>query len=202
MPAFTSFLNLYKPGGGSSGLITPDEVVDIDRLNSNSDLIDTYAAGWGQPSARNHQFYGPVSGMAGVTGMKRGDTYKESDGNFKLWEYNGSSWVVQDTGWTLCTAYDANWLIEANYSYRALSVRRVGKQVTISGTFRRLNNPIAHGDIGAVVPEGFRPSSRELIGSALPNIPETSVEVNGNIDFFGGSDVIGAYALFGSWFLD
>jgi hypothetical protein len=202
MPAFTSFLNLYKPGGGSSGLILPDEVVDIDRINANSDLIDAYAAGWGQASARNHQFYGPVSGMAGITGMKRGDTYKESDGTFKLWEYDGSAWVVRDTGWTLCTAFDANWKVSSNFSYRALSVRRVGKQVSISGTIRRLTGTIEHGYIGAVVPVGFRPAVRELIGSALPNIPEVSVETNGNIDFWSGSDVSGAYALFGSWLLD
>ena len=44
MPASTPFLGLYKPGGGSTGLITPDEVVDIDRLNTNSDLIDAFAA--------------------------------------------------------------------------------------------------------------------------------------------------------------
>ena len=43
MPASTPFLGLYKPGGGSSGLITPDEVVDIDRLNTNADLIDASA---------------------------------------------------------------------------------------------------------------------------------------------------------------
>lgn len=40
MPAFTPNLNLYKPGGGSTGTIVPDEVVDIDRLNQNSDIID------------------------------------------------------------------------------------------------------------------------------------------------------------------
>lgn len=39
MPGFTSRLNLYKPGGGSSGVI-PDEVVDVDRINDNSDKID------------------------------------------------------------------------------------------------------------------------------------------------------------------
>lgn len=39
MPGFTSRLNLYKPGGGSSGII-PDEVVDIDKINDNSDIID------------------------------------------------------------------------------------------------------------------------------------------------------------------
>lgn len=40
MPAFTTRLGLYKPGGGSTGLITPDEIIDIDKLNSNSDKID------------------------------------------------------------------------------------------------------------------------------------------------------------------
>lgn len=40
MPAFTPNLNLYKPGGGSTGTILPDEVVDIDRINQNSDIID------------------------------------------------------------------------------------------------------------------------------------------------------------------
>lgn len=44
MPAYTPFLNLYKPGGGSSGTILPDEVADIDRLNANADLLDAFAA--------------------------------------------------------------------------------------------------------------------------------------------------------------
>lgn len=43
MPAFTPNLNLYKPGGGSTGLITPDEVVDVDRFNQNFDLLDAFA---------------------------------------------------------------------------------------------------------------------------------------------------------------
>lgn len=43
MSAFTPFLNLYKPGGGSSGTITPDEVADVDRLNADFDIIDAFA---------------------------------------------------------------------------------------------------------------------------------------------------------------
>lgn len=43
MPSFTPNLNLYLPGGGSSGTITPDEVVDIDRLNQNAQLLDGFA---------------------------------------------------------------------------------------------------------------------------------------------------------------
>jgi len=39
MPAYTSRANLYKPGGGSSGVI-PDEPLDVDKLNDNADKID------------------------------------------------------------------------------------------------------------------------------------------------------------------
>lgn len=41
MPAFTENLNLYLAGGGSTGTITPDEVVDIDRINQNFRALDT-----------------------------------------------------------------------------------------------------------------------------------------------------------------
>lgn len=98
MPAFTNFLGLYKPGGGSTGLILPDEVVDIDRINSNMDAIDLFAKGWGQSADRNHQFYGPAASLAGVTGMKLGDTYQESDGNKVLWKYDGSNWITNEGG--------------------------------------------------------------------------------------------------------
>lgn len=40
MPAFTTKLSLYKPGGGSTGTITPDETADIDKINDDLDIID------------------------------------------------------------------------------------------------------------------------------------------------------------------
>jgi hypothetical protein len=40
MSALTTRLGLYKPGGGLTGLITPDEVADIDKINSNMDKLD------------------------------------------------------------------------------------------------------------------------------------------------------------------
>lgn len=44
MGSNTPKLGLYKPGGGSTGLNGSDEVVDIDRINQNFDLIDSYAS--------------------------------------------------------------------------------------------------------------------------------------------------------------
>lgn len=43
MVQYTGKLNLYKPGGGLTGTNTPDETADIDKLNSNFDLIDAAA---------------------------------------------------------------------------------------------------------------------------------------------------------------
>lgn len=40
MGEYTNRAGLYLPGGGSTGQITPDEVVDIDKLNDNFRKID------------------------------------------------------------------------------------------------------------------------------------------------------------------
>lgn len=40
MGDLTTKLSLYLPGGGSSGLILPDEIIDIDRINDNMRKID------------------------------------------------------------------------------------------------------------------------------------------------------------------
>ena len=98
MPASTPFLGLYKPGGGSTGLITPDEVVDIDRLNTNADLIDAFAKSYGPATERSRQLYGPAASLGSVSGMKLGDTYQESDGNKVLWKYDGTNWVTNEGG--------------------------------------------------------------------------------------------------------
>ena len=44
MGSNTPKLGLYKPGGGSTGLNGTDEVVDVDLINQNFDLIDSYAS--------------------------------------------------------------------------------------------------------------------------------------------------------------
>jgi hypothetical protein len=45
MSANTSRLGLVKPGGGSTGVITPADIVDIDVLNANADKIDAAVGG-------------------------------------------------------------------------------------------------------------------------------------------------------------
>lgn len=102
MGATTPNIGLYKPGGGSSGLIVPDEVADVDRLNGNFDLIDAFAGSvqtW--QTARNKTvkaYYGLASERATLPGpLGTGDTYQETDGQKLFWWYDGAAWVHRDT---------------------------------------------------------------------------------------------------------
>ena len=102
MSATTPFLNLYKPGGGSTGLIVPDEVVDVDRFNTNFDSIDA----WAQTTdtfrlaqlTRGQQYRGLTANIGSVTSPVKGDTYQETDLLLRKWEYDGSNWVTGDNG--------------------------------------------------------------------------------------------------------
>ena len=102
MAATTPFLNLYKPGGGSTGLIVPDEVVDVDRFNTNFDSIDA----WAQTTdtfrlaqlTRGQQYRGLAANIGAVTSPAKGDTYQETDGSFRKWEYDGTTWISAENG--------------------------------------------------------------------------------------------------------
>lgn len=80
MPAYTTVLGLYKPGGGSTGQIPVDEPVDIDKLNSNFDRIDG-AVGLGYWSTSTR----PIAPYVGQIGLNTtSDVYER---------WNGVAWV-------------------------------------------------------------------------------------------------------------
>ena len=99
MSETTDFLQLVKPGGGSTGLITPPDRVDIDVLNDNSQKIDDWAEKIGNNFNRSFAYYGPAANIGSVTpAPKDGDTYQESDGNKILWKRVGGAWVTNEGG--------------------------------------------------------------------------------------------------------
>ena len=79
MGAITPILGLYKPGGGSTGTITPDETADIDRLNENFDAIDEWAGTVNEKTtiATNSEIDAGTNNTHIVTpaGLKRGSPY-------------------------------------------------------------------------------------------------------------------------------
>lgn len=108
MPAYTPFLNMYLPGGGTLGIGGDDEVADIDKINQNFQALDTFASSWGQAANRNHQFYGSAAAIGTVSGMKIGDTYQEIDGNKYLKFYDGDSWEVSPSNHIFGQAFKLN----------------------------------------------------------------------------------------------
>ena len=109
MPAYTAHLNMYLPGGGSLGIGGDDEPADIDKVNQNFQKIDD----WAEDSdvrfgtletfrtaqiSRNQQFTGLTADMASVSGMKTGDTYRETDLLKRVWFFDGTNWVFPGDG--------------------------------------------------------------------------------------------------------
>lgn len=120
MAETTDFLELVLPGGGSTGLITPPDRVDIDVLNDNFRKINTWAKLIGEREDRLFNFRGPASSIGSVAGMVRGDTYQETDGNFVFWRYDGANWVSNENGaYLIRPASVTNGVINADGSVTA-----------------------------------------------------------------------------------
>lgn len=77
----TSRLGLYLPGGGSTGLITPDEPADIDKINDNMQKIDADAGAYVCTSSTR-----PAAPYAGKT------IYETDTKNYRVWNSSTSNW--------------------------------------------------------------------------------------------------------------
>ena len=201
MPAYTPFLSLYKMGGGSTGLITPDETVDVDRINQNMDAIDSNASSWGNPAQRNHQFYGSAAGLASVTGMKRGDTYQESDGSFQTWVYNGSAWVKG-----LAVAGSA--VAAGSYTIGTNRLYRVGRVVN-SQIYVSKSTDFGTAELAVTIPTDFRPMEEYTVPAVLYTagygviVSAIQVATNGEVKVNLTASAGARYGFItGSWVID
>lgn len=82
MSALTTKLQLYKPGGGLSGLITPDEIADIDRINSDFDIIDA-----------NTGFRNVTSGTRPLTPYDGLPIYETDTKKIGIWNNAAGQWL-------------------------------------------------------------------------------------------------------------
>jgi len=149
MPAYTTHLNLYLPGGGSLGIGGDDEEADIDKINQNMQALDAWSAtsdtrftgleGFQTTqTGRNQQFSGTAANLGSVTGMKRGDTYQETDDNFQKWEYDGSNWLLAMNGMYLiypATVAGTGVSIDAATGEVVFAAATPASGITINGIF-------------------------------------------------------------------
>ena len=138
MARFTTKLALYKPGGGASGIILPDEAADIDKINSNMDSID---AALGFPICTSTTR--PASPFIGQ-GIFETDTQR-----IRFW--NGTTWVATNAergNAALFTAADVtvmNLLVSPNVIAGDLCNLQTTNQIyRFTGTVWQITTPTCH----------------------------------------------------------
>lgn len=119
-----------------------------------------------------------------------------------------ASWAYvagTDTGWVACTRFDENWSVNAVGGYAALSVRRLGKRVSLRGVMRwNSTQSTSPGFQGAVVPPDFRPPVRSPLSVFAQSLIEVSLAANGEIALGVGNHTPGPrdFVLSGEWWVD
>lgn len=96
MGAFTTRLALYKPGGGLSGTIVPDEIADIDKINADLDAIDA-AIG----------FRNVTSGTRPVAPYDGQSIYETDTTRIRIWNQTAGQWLAPGTERGVGTIYYA-----------------------------------------------------------------------------------------------
>lgn len=125
----TTRVGLYKPGGGSSGVITPDEAADIDKINGNSDRIDEVI---GAPLYASSNLPG---GGVRFDGM----IILESDTNLiKVFKEDGATWVIPVGGGLVVADLDALPAASARPNVRAYVASLKCDFISLSGTWTQV----------------------------------------------------------------
>lgn len=193
----TPNLDLYLPGGGSTGLIVPDETADIDPLNENFRKIDTAV---GDPDEQNRQWYGPAADIATLpVSPKDGDTYRESDGSKRLWIRLAGVWVSNEGGAYLIrpTVSGADLTVEPDGSLKfaataaggvhiedCFSDRFQNYQIIIEGTHPGNSSIQFQMRVGGVT---TTPGGTDYKNQYLYNVGTTPTAVQNDIGFFATS---------------
>lgn len=120
MGSYTTRAGLYKPGGGSTGQITPDEVADIDKINGNSDIIDLLLGARNIPSASSYAgtFDGDLvyTRDTGILHM-----YSATEGKLVVPKFPGASRFIgtkaQRDAYTSPTLGDSWYDVDDTYTY-------------------------------------------------------------------------------------
>lgn len=142
--ATTSPDSIYYPT--ASDQIAPLETAfatlasSVQGALTNSRAIKSYR--WANNAARTAQ-----------TGMAKNDRGYQSDTD-ALYTYNGTTWVVDDTGWLALPSQSGNFTFDNNAAYR-----RMGKVVYLRGQISKKTGNIANGDAFFTMPAGLRPAN-------------------------------------------
>src|SRR6478735_8690853 len=136
-----------------------DSVQDaLDVIHANADRVTNY---WGPAASK------PAT-------AKVGDTYQESDSGKRLWNYDGTAWVLYDSGWVNLTT-TGGWTTSSGVTLA--QIRRIGPMVYLTGELWAGTS----GTQAALIPAEFRPKGRFTVwvgrGSASVGTEQYAVSV-------------------------
>ena len=173
------------------GIWTPDDSTAYNLPVDLAAMADTVQSALNNVrTSGNQQFYGPASDIGAVTGMKRGDTYQESDGNFITWRYSGTNWITDETGSYLIRPSAVTGSASASIDSRGrvqLAAVSPGSTIKIEGLFSsRFLNYQVRGVWPSKPSVGGSPRVTGLVGSTPITATSYSTALQG---FIGGTRV-------------
>lgn len=158
----TEFLDLVQPAGG--------EAVEVRVINENMDKIDEWAATVGSQGTRARAFKGPTTDRATIVPTPGvGDTYLETDGDRRLWEFDGANWLSASNGLYLITptAVSGTGVSKVNGRVVAAAANEIIIDGVFTSRFRRylVVIDIDSASVAGVVNAQFRAAAATLAGN-------------------------------------
>lgn len=130
-------------------------------------------------SGVNQQFYGPAAARVGLTGVKPGDTYQETDAGKLTWRQNTAGlWRVFNTNGPIALTLNSGWTASQAATFEVRSGLLI-----LNG---RLGATSAAGTVAATLPPDYRPlAPRVMTFTDVTTIKDLIIGTDGALQQFG-----------------
>lgn len=132
----------------------------------------------------NQQFYGPAADRTGITGVKPGDTYQETDAGKLTWRQNTAGlWRVFNTNGPIALTLNSGWTAPQAATFEVRSGLLI-----LNG---RLSATSGAGTTAATLPTDYRPlAPRVMTFTDVTTIKDLIIGTDGTITQFGKGSTV------------
>ena len=172
------------------GIWTPDDSTAYNPPIDLAAMADTIQGALNGVRAErsdfNQQFYGPAAARVGLTGVKPGDTYQETDAGKLTWRQNTAGlWRVFNTNGPVGLTLKSGWtaLTPATFEVR-------GGVIFFNG---RLSATSGAGETMFTLPSDYAPAAERIeVAYNTITVKEIIIGTNGDVILFGkGAATVG-----------
>lgn len=170
------------------GIWSPDDSTAYNPPIDLAAMADTIQDGLNNVRSEradfNQQFYGPAAARAGLTGVKPGDTYQETDAGKITWRRNTAGlWRVSNTNGPIALTLNSGWTAS-----QAVTFEVRGGLLILNG---RLSATSGAGTLAATLPPDYRPlAPRVMTFTDVTTIKDLIIGTDGTITQFGKGSTV------------